>query len=104
MRCNPLNWCRKRVAKGFFVVFSPLLFLANSAFAQTPPAKIVGTVKSTAASSVVLRTDAGADTTVTFADSARIVRATPGKSDLKAATPIQISDIQVGDRIAARGQ
>ena len=42
--------------------------------------------------------------TVTFADSARIMRAAPGQTDLKTAAPIQISDIQVGDRVAARGQ
>jgi hypothetical protein len=41
---------------------------------------------------------------VTFADGARIVRATPGQTDLKAVTPIQVSDIQVGDRLSARGQ
>ncbi|PYV78475.1 MAG: hypothetical protein DMG93_22295 [Acidobacteria bacterium] len=46
----------------------------------------------------------GAEATVTFADSARIMRAAPGQTDLKTAAPIQISDIQVGDRVAARGQ
>jgi hypothetical protein len=56
------------------------------------------------ANSLVLTSDSGADTTVTFANSARIVRATPGQNELKNATPIQISDIQVGDRLAARGQ
>ena len=74
------------------------------AFAQTPPAKAVGTVKSVTGNSVTLTADTGAETKVTFADSARIVRATPGQTDLKSATPIQTSDIQVGDRVAARGQ
>src|SRR5260370_8073793 len=31
-------------------------------------------------------------------------RAVPGKTDLKTATPIAVSDIQVGDRVLARGQ
>jgi hypothetical protein len=61
-------------------------------------------VKSVTGSSVVLTTDSGTDATVTFANSGRIVRATPGQNELKNATPIQISDIQVGDRLAARGQ
>jgi len=41
---------------------------------------------------------------VNFSDSARIVRAKPGESDLKSATLIHVSDIQVGDRVATRGQ
>jgi hypothetical protein len=71
---------------------------------QSPAAKALGTVKSVTGNSVVVTTDNGSTTTITFADSARIVRATPGQTDVKPATPIQVADIQVGDRIAARGQ
>src|SRR5215475_5807928 len=74
------------------------------AHAQAPPAKAVGTVKSIRGNSVILTGDSGSETTVTFADSARIVKAAPGQTDLKSAAPIQFSDIQVGDRVAARGQ
>jgi hypothetical protein len=104
MRGNPHNLRRGTVTKVFFVLFFAYLLVAVSVFAQAPPSKVVGTVKSITASSVVLTTDSGADTTVTFADSARIVRAIPGQNDLKTATPIPISEIQVGDRVAARGQ
>lgn len=52
----------------------------------------------------MIASDAGTESTVTVADSARIVKAAPGQTDLKSATAIQISDIQVGDRILARGQ
>jgi hypothetical protein len=103
MRWNP-HKLRKNLAQVIAGLFLSNLLLAVSVFAQAAPAKIVGTVKSITASSVVLATDGGTETTVTFADSARIVRATPGQSDLKTATPIQMSDIQVGDRVAARGQ
>jgi hypothetical protein len=51
----------------------------------------------------VLTTDSG-EQSITFADAARIVRAVPGQTDLKTATPIAVSDIQVGDRVFARGQ
>lgn len=78
--------------------------LIIGASAQSPLAKAVGTVKSISGNSVVLTTDSGSETTVTFADSARIVRAAPGQTDLRSATPIQISDIQIGDRVFARGQ
>ena len=76
---------------------------AAAAISQTP-AKAVGTVKSVTGNAVVITSDSGSESTITFADSARIVRAAPGQTDLKSASPIQISDIQVGDRLFARGQ
>jgi hypothetical protein len=86
------------------ILASAALLWGASAIAQTPLTKAVGTVKSITGNSVVIASDSGTDTTVTFADSARIVRATPGQTDLKSASPIQVSDIQVGDRLFARGQ
>ena len=84
--------------------FAALLLVSTTALAQAPAAKAVGTVKSISANSVVITSDSGAESTITFADSARIVKAAPGQTDLKNAAQIQISDIQVGDRIFARGQ
>ena len=81
-----------------------IFLLACAVSAQTPVAKAVGTVKSVSGNVVVLTTDNGADQSVTFADSAHIVRAVPGQTDLKTATPIGVSDIQIGDRVFARGQ
>jgi hypothetical protein len=72
--------------------------------AQTSLTKVVGTVKSVDGTTVVLTSDSGAEITLSFGKSARIVRTTPGQTDLKSATPIEVSDIQVGDRIAARGE
>jgi hypothetical protein len=85
-------------------VIAGLILLISTASAQTPVVKAVGTVKSVSGNSVVLATDSGAEQAVTFADAARIVRAVPGQTDLKNATPIAVSDIQVGDRVFARGQ
>jgi hypothetical protein len=96
------NACRQHVLGGFLAV-SGLLF-AMAAYAQAPPAKAVGTVTSISGNSVVLATDNSSETTITFTDSARIVKAAPGQIDLKSATPIELSDIQIGDRVAARGQ
>jgi hypothetical protein len=64
----------------------------------------MGTVKSVSGNSVVVTLDSGSDTTITFAANARIVRATPGQTDLKSAPPIQVSDIQAGDRLVAKAQ
>src|SRR5215471_2500762 len=80
-----------------------LLFLP-AASAQTTVTKVAGTVKSINGNSLVLAADSGTEMTVTFTDSARILLAKPGESDLKSATPIHVSDIQVGDRVATRGQ
>lgn len=72
-------------------------------FAQAAHAKAVGTVKSINGNTIVLTTDSGAEATLTFSAGTRIVRAAPGQTDLKSATPIQASEIQVGDRVLALG-
>lgn len=79
------------------------LILGSTVFAQAALAKAVGTVKSINGNSVVLTTDSGTEITVVLADSTRILRATPGQTDLKSATPIQASDIRIGDRVLALG-
>ena len=97
---------RARFARPIFawLILALGFLLIIGASAQSPVAKAVGTVKSISGNSVVLTTDSGSETTLTFADSARIVRATPGQTDLKSVLPIPISDIQIGDRVFARGQ
>jgi len=79
-----------------------LLLTLWAAFGQAAFAKAVGTVKSISGNSIVLTTDGG-EVTITLADSTRILRASPGQTDLKSATPIQVSDIRVGDRLLAIG-
>ncbi len=87
------------------IAVAVLFFMLSSCgFAQAPAAKVVGTVKSTSGNALILSPDSGTDTTVTIADSARILRTSPGQTDLKSATPITTADIQVGDRAFARGQ
>jgi Domain of unknown function (DUF5666) len=86
-----------------FAALGALLF-ATGALAQVPAGKAVGTVKSVSGNSVIITSDSGAESTVTVADSARIVKAAPGQTDLKSASAIQVSDVQVGDRILVRGQ
>jgi hypothetical protein len=66
-------------------------------------AKTVGTVKALSANVITLTTDAGSTVTVLVQDSTRLLRIAPGQKDLKDATPIQLQDVQVGDRILARG-
>ena len=58
----------------------------------------IGTVKSISEKALVLKTDAGAEVTVTLTDGARIMRLAPGQTDLKSATPMTLPEVQVGDR------
>jgi co-chaperonin GroES (HSP10) len=66
-------------------------------------AKPVGVVKDISGNTITLITDAGSTVNIVVQDSARLVRIAPGQKDLKEATPIQLQDVQVGDRILARG-
>jgi hypothetical protein len=63
----------------------------------------LGTVKSITGSTLVVKPDTGADVTVTVQDSTRIVRLAPGQTDLKSAAPMQLKDVQIGDRMLVRG-
>jgi uncharacterized protein DUF5666 len=78
--------------------------------AQQPPAaantatRPVGTIKTVTGKTIVLTTDAGAEVTIQVQDDARLVRIAPGQKDLKDAAPIQLADLQPGDRILVRGK
>jgi hypothetical protein len=51
-----------------------------------------------------MTTDAGSDVTVQVQDATKLVRIAPGQNDLKDSTPIQLADVQPGDRILVRGR
>ena len=72
--------------------------------AQTPLTQKVGAVKSINGNALVLTADGGADVSVTVASNAKIVQVAPGEKDLKSATPISLTDLQVGDRVLVRGR
>ena len=67
-------------------------------------AKPVGTVKALSGNVITLATDAGSTVDIVLQDSTRLVRIAPGQKDLKDATPIQLQEVQVGDRILVRGK
>jgi co-chaperonin GroES (HSP10) len=67
-------------------------------------AKAVGTVKALSGNVMTLTTDTGSTVSVLVPDSTRMLRIAPGQKDLKDASRIQLQDVQVGDRILARGQ
>ncbi|MGA2418534.1 MAG: DUF5666 domain-containing protein [Candidatus Acidiferrum sp.] len=66
--------------------------------------RTVGTVKAIADKSVTLTTDGHGEMTVLIQEGTKMVRVAPGQTDIKQATPIALSDLQVGDRILVRGK
>src|SRR5467141_1183027 len=73
--------------------------------AQAPAAaRPVGTIRSISGNTITLTTDAGRDVSVQVQDATKLVRIAPGQKDLKEATPIQLADVQPGDRVLVRGK
>jgi len=91
-----------------------VVFGAAAAFlsvrAQTPgtgqaaAAKSVGTVKAISGKNITLAAEGGGDVAVVVQDGARLLRIEPGQTDLKSAAPLQLDDLQPGDRILIRGK
>jgi hypothetical protein len=82
-----------------------LLAAAGAALSQDPNAgRALGVVTKidAAARQIVLKTDAGADVTVTLQPAANFRRVAPGETDLRNAATIALTDISVGDRVLAR--
>lgn len=97
------------------IIFSTILLTATvaassaiatalpQATAQNPATRPVGTVKNINGRTITLTTDAGAEVTVQLQDDTKLVRIAPGEKDLKNATPLDLQDLQVGDRVLVRG-
>ena len=76
---------------------------AGSQAAAPSAARPVGTIKTISGKTIVLTTDGGTEVTVLVQDDARLLRVAPGQKDLKDAAPLQLQDLQPGDRILVRG-
>ena len=88
---------------------SLLLTLSLTASAQdaqssaAKPVSFLGTVQSINGKSISIKSDAGAVMEVSVQDDARLLRIEPGQKSLQGAVPFALSDLQVGDRVLARG-
>jgi hypothetical protein len=71
--------------------------------AAAPLARKIGSIKAINGNVLALSPDGAADVTVTVQPNAKILRIAPGEKDLKSATPVQLQDLQVGDRVRVRG-
>ena len=71
---------------------------------QPAVAKRIGIIKSINGTAITLAPDSDSEIAVTVQPNARLLRISPGEKDLKSATPVQLQDLQVGDRVRVRGQ
>ncbi len=71
---------------------------------QAAAAKSVGTVKAISGKNITLAAEGGGDVAVVVQDGARLLRIEPGQTDLKTAVPLDLQDLQPGDRILVRGK
>jgi hypothetical protein len=99
----PGNLMRLRAIPIFLAIASGAIVPAQQTApaAQTAPTRIVGTVTAVSGQSVTVQPDTGAPVMLTISDDARILETQPGAKTLAGATPIQLTDIAVGDRILA---
>jgi hypothetical protein len=71
---------------------------------QAAATRSLGTVKAVSGKSITLNTDASGDISVLLQDGARLLRVEPGEKDLKNAIPLELQDLQPGDRVLVRGK
>jgi len=79
------------------------LALAQQTAPQTSTRKI-GTIKAIDGQTVTIKADSGPEVKIIVQDSTRLEQLPAGQTDLKTATPIQLKDVQVGDRMLASGK
>ena len=71
----------------------------QTAAQPTSPARLVGVIMAINGKSLTIKPDSGAPATVTVSEKARILRSAPGAKTVASATPIQLTDLAVGDRV-----
>jgi hypothetical protein len=79
------------------------LSLGQNAPAQSSVARVIGTIKAIYGNSLTIAPSSGPEITATVQANARILKLEPGEKDAKNATPIQLTDLQVGDTVRVRG-
>jgi hypothetical protein len=77
---------------------------AQSPASQVSAVRAIGTVKAISGKSIMLTTDGGSEVSIALQDGARLLRVEPGEKDLKNAVPLDLADVQPGDRVLVRGK
>jgi hypothetical protein len=82
----------------------PSALQAAEASGGSATARRIGSIKAIAGTVITLTPDSGSEIEVTVQAGAHIVRIAPGEKTLKNATPIELQELQVGDRILVAGK
>jgi Domain of unknown function (DUF5666) len=88
----------------------PCLPVAYAAMQQTPDAsgaataRHIGAIKAISGNTITFTPDSGSDIQIEVQPNTRLVRIAPGEKTLKNATPVQLQELQVGDRILVAGK
>ena len=90
-------------ALGVCVIVTALALAAQQQPSSENATRKIGTIKVVNGKTVTLKPDSGPDVNVIIQDSTRLAQLPAGQTDLKAAVPIQLQQIQAGDRMLARG-
>jgi len=96
-----------RTAERWCVLALSLLALSLAGAAAHPqgnatPQKVpsgLGTIKTISGNMLLLTTDSGSTIKVQLPTDVKVLQVEPGSKDLKEAIPLQVSDLQVGDRV-----
>jgi hypothetical protein len=70
---------------------------------QASVARVVGTIKAINGNTLMVAPTSGPEITAVVQPNARILKLEPGEKDVRNATPIQLTDLQVGDTVRVRG-
>jgi Domain of unknown function (DUF5666) len=97
----------ERTAERWCALAMSLLALSltgTSAYGQgnATPQKVpsaLGTIKSISGNMMLVTTNSGSDVKVQLPSDVKVLQVEPGSKDLKEAIPLQVTDLQVGDRI-----
>jgi hypothetical protein len=82
----------------------PPALVFQEAPAQGSVKRLIGAIKAISGNTVTVSPDSGAEVSVTVDASTHMRRIAPGEKDLKNATAVQLTDLQVGDRILVGGK
>jgi hypothetical protein len=88
----------------FCVALSVVQAVAQQATAPASSVRKIGTVKAVAGKTITLKADSGPDISIVLQDSTRLAQLAAGHTSVADATPIQLQDIQPGDRMLASGK
>lgn len=102
----------RRSAYVVFVIFAmvcciascPALQAASQSEGPGSVTRRIGAISAINGNVITLAPDSGSNVNVSVQPNSRILRTAPGEKDLKNATPIQLQDLQVGDRILVGGK